>query len=239
MRAPLAAATLGAAMPDPDGSDAGMPVLGGARVVDEAVAALRWAILSGDLLPGERLSVPALSARLGVSRSPVREAVLALAAEGLAVESPRRGVVVAALGPGDADAIHEVRGPLEGLAARLAAERGPRGPLRDRLGAILGEQAAAVAAQDEHGFFRTNAAFHRAIAAGSGNPELLRLLGSLEGRMALALRRVAATPRHRRAALDEHRGVAEAVGAGNGDEAEAAMRAHLAATRRRGRDVAG
>ena len=73
--------------------DAALPVLVGSRVVDEATAALRGAILSGDLSPEEKLSV--LSLCLGVSRSPVREGVLALSAEGLAVESPRRSVVVA------------------------------------------------------------------------------------------------------------------------------------------------
>ena len=215
-------------------TDAALPILIGSRVVDEATAALRGAILSGDLSPGEKLSVPALSLRLGVSRSPVREAVLALAAEGLAVESPRRGVVVAEIGPGDADAIHEARGPLEGLVARLAAERGPD-DLAARLAAILAEQSAAVQAGDEEGFFRTNAAFHAAIATASGNAELPRLLGSLEGRMALALRRVAARAGHRDAALAEHGAVADAIARRDGDAAEAAMRAHLAATRARGR----
>lgn len=209
-----------------------LPVLGAARVVDEAVAALRRAILAGDLRPGQKLSVPALALRLGVSRSPVREAVLALTAEGLAVESPRRGVVVAELGPKEAHEIHEARGPLEGFAARLAAERAPAG-LATQLDAILAAQAKAVAAGDEDGFFRTNAEFHAAIAAACGNAELHRLLASLEGRMALALRHVAAQPGHRDSALAEHRAVAAAIRARDGEAAEAAMRAHLAATRAR------
>lgn len=206
--------------------------LGAGRVVDEATSALREAILSGEIAPGEQLSVPALSARLGVSRSPVREAVLALAAEGLAVERPRRGVVAIELGPDDADAIHEVREPLEGLAARLAAARIDAASL-DALKAVLAEQARQVAASDEAGFFRTNAQFHALIARASGNPELPRLLGSLEGRMALALRRVAARPGHRKSALAEHRAVLRALVEGDGAAAEAAMRAHLAATRTR------
>jgi len=209
-----------------------LAAIGPARMVDATVAALRQAILSGDLRPGQKLSVPALALRLGISRSPVREAVLALAAEGLAVESPRRGVVVTELGPRDTDAIHEARGPLEGFAARLAAERGPA-ELGQRLTAILAEQAAAVAAADEDSFFRTNAAFHAAIAAACDNAEIHRLLASLEGRMALALRQVAARPGHRDSAVAEHLGVAAAIAARDGDGAEAAMRAHLAATRQR------
>lgn len=207
-----------------------LPVLGGARVVDEAIAALRRAILAGDLTPGEKLSVPALSARLGVSRSPVREAVLALAAEGLAVENPRRGVAVAEIGPDEANAIHEAREPLEGLSARLAAERGPS-DLPARLDAILAEQAKAIADHDEGCFFDTNAAFHATVAAAASNPELVRLLGTLEGRMALALRRVAAKPGHREAALQEHMTVVDAIRRRNGEAAEASMRSHLAATR--------
>lgn len=209
--------------------------LGAGRVVDEAIAALREAILSGEIAPGEPLSVPALSARFGVSRSPVREAVLAMAAEGLAVDRPRRGVVAVDVGPNEADAIHEVREPLEGLAARLAARRIEGRTLR-ALEMILTEQEAAVDERDEAGFFRTNTEFHALIARASGNAELPRLLGSLEGRMALALRRVASRPGHRKAALAEHRKVLKALAAGDRDEAESAMRRHLAATRKRAAD---
>jgi len=163
----------------------------------------------------------------------VREAVLALAAEGLAVENPRRGVIVTDLGPEDADAIHEARGPLEGFAARLAAERGPSA-LSAQLQGILDQQAVAVAANDEDAFFRTNEAFHAAIAEACGNMEVRRLLRSLESRMALALRRMAARSGHRQNALEEHHAIATAIAARNGDAAEAAMRAHIAATRQRG-----
>ncbi|WP_052401974.1 GntR family transcriptional regulator [Muricoccus aerilatus] len=213
-------------------TDDPLPTIGPARVVDETVAALRQAILSGDLRPGQKLSVPALALRMGISRSPVREAVLALTAEGLAVESRRRGVVVTELGLKETDAIHEARGPLEGFATRLAAERGPA-DLGERLDAILAEQAEAVAAGDEDKYFRTNAAFHSAIAAACDNAEIYRLLVSLEGRMALALRQVAARPGHRESGIEEHRKVVAAIKARDGSGAEAAMRAHLAATRQR------
>ncbi len=200
--------------------------------MDGATARLREAILSGEIAAGDQLSVPALSARLGISRSPVREAVLAMAAEGLAVERPRRGVVAVEFGPEDADAVHEVRGPLEGLAARLAATRITPAALAG-LRAILARQAAAVASGDDASSFAANALFHAAIAAAAGNPELPRLLGTLEGRMALALRRAAARPDHRAAALAEHQRVLEALERRDGDAAEAAMRGHLADTRAR------
>jgi DNA-binding GntR family transcriptional regulator len=208
--------------------------IGTGRVVDAAAAALRAAILSGELAPGEALSVPALASRLGVSRSPVREAVLVMVAEGLAVERPRRGVVVAAISREDADAIHEVRAPLEALAAQLAATRIDDAALL-ALAALLTEQERLVAAGDELGFFRSNAAFHAAIAAGAANPELSRLMGSLEGRMSLALLQVAARPEHRSTALAEHRRVLHALLKRDAAAAEAAMSHHLDSTRARSR----
>lgn len=206
--------------------------LAATRLVDGATAALREAILSGEIAPGEQLSVPALSIRLGISRSPVREAVLAMAAEGLAVERPRRGVVAAEIGEPEIDAIHEVREPLEGFSAGLAASRADAAALVG-LAAILAEQEVAVARGDDALFFASNSRFHAAIAAAAGNAELPRLLGSLESRMALALRRVAGRPGHREAALAEHRAVLAALTMRDAAAAETAMRRHLAATRSR------
>src|SRR5215470_13002902 len=94
-----------------------------ARIVDSVQDTLRDAIFGGALRAGEALRVPELARRLNVSRSPVREAVLGLVAQGLAVEQPRRGVVVATIAEQDLVAIHEVREFLEAGAARLAARR--------------------------------------------------------------------------------------------------------------------
>jgi DNA-binding GntR family transcriptional regulator len=92
------------------------------RIADTVDEKLCNAIFARTLQPGTRLSVPALAAELGVSRSPVREAVLRLTQERLAREEPRRGAVVAHIGPRELTALYEVREVLEGLAARLAVE---------------------------------------------------------------------------------------------------------------------
>ncbi|MFD1730499.1 GntR family transcriptional regulator [Deinococcus malanensis] len=94
-----------------------------ARVVDLVRDSLRQAILTGDLTPGTRLSVPELARQLQVSRSPVREAVLLLVGEGLAVEHSRRGVEVAQLSLADLLELYELRAATDSLAAALAAER--------------------------------------------------------------------------------------------------------------------
>src|SRR5262245_31896745 len=138
----------------------GLPQLSPAtRIVDTVQDTLREAILSGSLRAGEQLSVPELARRLNVSRSPVREAVLGLVAQGLAVEQPRRGVVVATIAPDDLVAIHEVREFLEAGAARLCAQRIDEAGV-ERLKKIIAEQQRAVKDHDADGYFRTNAELH-------------------------------------------------------------------------------
>lgn len=93
------------------------------RLVDEAARALREAILDGRLRPGQRLLQDRLAEMLGVSRTPIREALQRLEREGLVRSVGRQGMVVAQLAAQDIEEIYDVREVLEGLAARLAASR--------------------------------------------------------------------------------------------------------------------
>lgn len=199
------------------------------RIVDAVQAALRGAILDGALRAGEQLSVPELARRLNVSRSPVREAVLGLVAQGLAVEQPRRGVVVATVDPADLLSIHEMRIFLEAGAARFCAQRAGAATVKT-LREILREQEAAVKSADAAGYFRTNAALHRAIAHGAGNERLAQTLGLLADQMRIALREVAASRAHMREGLAEHRAVVEAIAAREAATAEQRMRRHIERT---------
>jgi DNA-binding GntR family transcriptional regulator len=204
------------------------------RIVDAVQEALRQAIFGGTLRAGEPLSVPELARRLNVSRSPVREAVLGLVAQGLAVEQPRRGVVVATVEPTDVLAIHEVREFLEAGAARLCAHRIDRAGV-ERLAAILDRQQRAVQAADTAGYFATNLELHRAIAAAAGNPRLTQILLNLENQMRIALHRIAGDPAHTRAGYEEHARIVAAITARDADAAERAMRQHIARTIARSR----
>jgi DNA-binding GntR family transcriptional regulator len=85
------------------------PLRSAIRIVDAVHESLREGIMSGVLVPGQQLSVPELARRLNVSRSPIREAVLQLVSDGLAVEQPRKGVVVATVELDDVLEIHEIR----------------------------------------------------------------------------------------------------------------------------------
>jgi GntR family transcriptional regulator of vanillate catabolism len=131
-------------------------------------------ILRGELAPGERLAEVALAERLGVSRTPIRQALPALAREGLLSAAGRRGYVVRSFSPQDVlDAI-ETRGLLEGLAARRIAERGPSLELLAQLRECLAEGDAILAKKkfesaDEQRYGEMNGRFHALIVEGAGS----------------------------------------------------------------------
>lgn len=202
------------------------------RIVDAVYEALRQGILSGTLTPGQQLSVPELSRQLNVSRSPVREAVLQLVAEGLALEQPRKGVVVATIEIADLLEIHEIREFAEALSARLCAERIDEAGIAILRG-ILDRQRACVEQDDASGYFETNTAFHDALGAVTGNARLRDILASLEGQMRIGLKRVSSEPEQRRRGVIEHAQILKAIEHRDGDRAERLMKEHIANTRKR------
>jgi DNA-binding GntR family transcriptional regulator len=146
---------------------------------------IRGRILDGTLKPGERLVEDRLSIELGVSRVPVREALLGLSREGLVRLEPRRGASGAEVTPKIVDELVEVRALLEGLNARLAARRhDPKivALLRDTL--KRGNAAAKDGAQDE--LSRLNAEFHERLTEASRNSVLADTMRSLRERTGLA-----------------------------------------------------
>jgi len=140
----------------------------------EARDALRRQIIEGQLRPRERLVAADLADRLQVSRTPVREALYLLAAEGLVVAA-KRGFAVREFAPEEIREIYEVRAALEGMAARLAAERGTD----EGIAAVFEVGAATVtlAKSARQLLVDKNTAFHRAIVAAAGNERLGRLNG--------------------------------------------------------------
>ncbi|NRF70376.1 GntR family transcriptional regulator [Aquincola sp. S2] len=144
-----------------------------------AQARLRELIVSGELAPGARIPELTLVERLGVSRTPVRAALLRLQEEGLLEALPGGGFVVREFGEADIHDAIELRGTLEGLAARLAAERGcgavVLAGLRDCLDRI-DELLAREAIDDESfaGYAAHNGRFHRLLAEAAGSPTIRR-----------------------------------------------------------------
>jgi DNA-binding GntR family transcriptional regulator len=187
---------------------------------------LRGAILSLELQPGERILDSAWAMRLGVSRTPVREAVLQLGEEGLVDVVPQHGTFVARI---SARAVREadfVREALETAALRAAAGRLDATD-QQRFSANLAEQRAAHAAHDRDRFYELDEAFHRLILEASGHPDLWmvahRSRGQLDRARRLGLRHSEPIP----TLIDHHERIATRLLAGDGEGAEEALREHL------------
>lgn len=192
---------------------------------------LKQAILAGEIQPGERLLETRLAESLGVSRIPVREAIRTLAREGLIVVFPRRGVYASTLSPTDIDEVYRVRAVLEGLAARLAAEQRGGGQL-ERLDAVLAQMRQQVERDDSDGLFATGRDFHAAVLDAAGSRQLAMLMDLMRGqveRVRLVRMRVA---RRTHDVYREYEAIRDAIAAGDGDRAEAEMRAHVEKPRR-------
>lgn len=206
------------------------PIIDQSRVVDAVRARLRQAILEGHLEPGAKLSVPELARKLNVSRSPVREAVLQLVAEGLAVEQARRGVIVSKVEGADLLEIHQLEEPVAALAARLCAQNASPEALR-LMREVLETQAEAVNAGDASAYRETDDRFHALIAMNAGNRRLERVLDGLRAELRLGLLAAARNPAHLKRGLREHRTILRALEKRDSHAAEAAMCSHIANTR--------
>jgi len=139
---------------------------------------LRKAIVSGDIKPGERLMEVSLANQMGVSRTPVREAIRRLEAEGLVTMTPRKGTHVAELSVKDIMDVLEVRTVLDKLATNLAAKRMQPSQLK-ALENVHKQYIACVEKNNIKGAIKKDVEFHDLIYAASGNPRLVAVAGSL------------------------------------------------------------
>ncbi|GAA1906309.1 hypothetical protein GCM10009814_39550 [Lapillicoccus jejuensis] len=200
-----------------------------ASLADAVVGAVRDGVSRGVLDPGETYSVYRLADELGVSRSPVREALLRLAEAGLVTIARNRGFTVVRPSPHDVEEIFEIRRALEPAAARRVAEAGDA-TARAAVAAAYDALDAAAGRGDEPAFWRADRALHDAVLRGAGNARAAAVVEQLRATTVLLGPPTTATGRTLREVADEHAPVATAVAAGDGAAAEAAMRAHLERT---------
>ena len=180
-------------------------------------------VLRGDLLPGARLSETEIAAQVGLSRQPVREAFIRLAADGLAEVLPQRGTYIGRI---SMRAVRSARFIREAVEADLAREVAR---LRPDLGAMAAEldlQARADAAGDVPGFIQSDDRFHRAMAEAARQPGVWHDLERLKAQMN-RMRHLSMRVFDRSATIAQHRTILAALQAGDADAAEAAIRTHL------------
>jgi DNA-binding GntR family transcriptional regulator len=181
---------------------------------------LRRRILNGELEAGAALNQEELAAELGVSTTPLREALRSLESEGWVKSRTHRDVVVAPLDPQEVIDLFEVRRHLDGLAARLAAQN------QDEESREQIKRATVEVSKKSKDPVAANRRFHRAIYLASGNQVLIDVLDSLWNRSD-RYRRFTRFMADRADVVAEHRALADTVLNGDGDQAEKMMLAHV------------
>ncbi|MFN3526075.1 MAG: GntR family transcriptional regulator [Paracoccus sp. (in: a-proteobacteria)] len=180
-------------------------------------------VLRGDLLPGARLSETEIAAQVGLSRQPVREAFIRLAADGLAEIRPQRGTYIGRISVRAVLSARLIREAVESDLARLVATARPD------LGAMQAElllQDQAHADQDVPAFIESDDRFHRAMAEAAGHPAVWQDLERLKAQMN-RLRHLSMRVFDRSQTIAQHRTILAALVAGDADAAEAEIRTHL------------
>ncbi|SAI13663.1 GntR family transcriptional regulator [Bordetella ansorpii] len=199
---------------------------------DQVVARLRGLLVQGRIAPGAKLNERELCEQLGVSRTPLREAIKLLAAEGLVDLVPNRGAVAVRLTEEDVLHTFEVLGVLEATAGEMAAQRITPEELAE-LRAMHYEMLACHARHDLPGYYAFNARIHDAISAAAHNPVLAQTYRSINARAQSLRFRTNQDEAKWKHAVHEHEQMMDALARRDG----AAMRAILTSHLQRKRDL--
>ncbi|MEJ6394803.1 GntR family transcriptional regulator [Gymnodinialimonas sp. 2305UL16-5] len=191
-----------------------------------AAEAIRQRIFSGDLPPGSDHLETELADELGMSRTPVREAVLVLETQGLLTVRPRKGVRILPVSPDDMEEIYEVLTALESLAAGRAAERGYSAEDLADLAQAIDAMDTAIAAKDREAWAKADDAFHRELVRLGGNSRSIEIVDRLADQVRRA-RLVTLNVRPLPVKSNEdHRAVMEAIARGDAEVAVARHTRH-------------
>jgi len=187
---------------------------------------LRGAIQRGEFDPGTRLVEQRLAEELGVSRTPVREALYRLEREGLVTKVPHKGIVVREQDPEELKEVLELRGLLEGYAAALAAKKGDE-ELFDELEEILKRSEEALEKNDIDELVKLNTQFHETLYRRCGNHKLLELIKDLRDqffRFRTSILRIKGMPR---VSIEDHYKMLELMRKGESQAVEKLVREHI------------
>lgn len=187
---------------------------------------LKQAILARRLTSGQPIVEETIAQELGISRTPVREAIRELSREGLVETIQNKGTFVKGLSAQDLLDIFDIKIRLEGLcAARAAQNDGPA--IAQRLFRATEAMAEAARTNDRNAYLRADEAYHHAIYEGTQSERVQRIIADLNTQWHQARPGMAVLEARMAVAVDEHRQIAEAIHAGDSDAAERAMRVHL------------
>ena len=188
---------------------------------------LREAILKGDLKPGERLMELQLASKLGVSRTPIREAIRMLEQEGLAVTTPRKGAEVAKMTLKDMDDVLEIRDALDELAVRIACQKISDEQLRQ-----LEDMKELFEKSTQTGNVKkiaeADVTFHDVIYEATGNPKLVTLLNNLREQVYRYRVEYIKDPKNYPTLIAEHEAILESLKNRDVKNAVEAMHVHVA-----------
>ena len=204
-------------------------------LVEGAYEALKEAIRNNVFAPGYQGSEGEIASRLGMSRTPVHEAVIRLQEEGLVRVLPRRGVVVRAISPDDMREIYGVIIAVEAASAEMLAEmpKGERGPVADELDAVNERMRSALAADDLDEWAKADERFHQLLVERSGNGRLARVFHTImdqSHRARMLTLRLRPKPT---ASAREHRAIVDAIRRGDARAARERAKGHRVAARDR------
>ena len=187
---------------------------------------IRQAIIDGTFSPGERLMEIQLADEMGVSRTPVREAIRKLELEGFVVMIPRRGTYVADISIRDITEIYEIRTCLDVLSAGLAAERITDEEL-EALNRLLVEIGQYIAENNMEKIVEADTAFHDILYQASRNERLRSIINNLREQLTGICGRSMSYPGRLVETMDEHRALVDSIAARDVERAQNAARVHI------------
>ncbi len=193
---------------------------------DQVAARLRTMLVEGMIQPGAKLNERELCERLGVSRTPLREAIKLLAAEGLVDLLPNRGAIAVKLTETDVLNTFEVLAMLEGMSGELAAQRITDAELTE-IRALQYEMMACFARRDLSGYYRINARIHSAINNAARNPVLSNAYRAINARVQSLRFRTNQNETKWQLAVQEHEQMVEALAAHDAAAMKALLVQHL------------
>jgi DNA-binding GntR family transcriptional regulator len=203
---------------------------------DQVATRVRDMIIEGELEPGSRVNEGALGASLGVSRTPLREALKTLAGEGLIDIVPARGAIVRKLTPEAAAAMLEVMAALEALAGRLACERASNADIQG-VRCIHDRMLSLYARRKRLEYYKLNQQIHTEIVRLSGNPELSTVHGVMQARLKRVRFLGNSGPENWALAVAEHDEMIAALEARNGAALAEVLTRHMENSWARVKDV--